>query len=342
MMKVSESLQEIWRITAVEASKPKGYYRRRVEEAGAAAVYAGVTIPGKMRTISIRIPESSKNWKDFAHETRGYIVSILAERDDRDGEDSGVHITETSTSLPKDLFLVFCADIIEHLRSAEDVSGAAKRLYDRLEHWRRFFEELIEEGLSRERLVGLYAELDFMERCIRAGISRELLVAAWGGPLGTNQDFLFGESAVEVKATTGNDADVVRITNLRQLDDTGLKHLYLAHCAYDFREGHGRTLAELIDSLKKEMEASATVSLSFSAKIAFAGVEKPLRSAFASYGFTVRKRRDYYVRAGFPRILENMLMSGISEVTYALHLSAAASFEIKNETLMTALTNKNA
>src|SRR5258706_86246 len=219
-MKVSEILRSAWAITDKEAAGNAGYYRRRLEGMGLVAVFAGVEVPGKFRKISLSFPKISFHSESLAHRTRGY--NVVEEKESVEGQIL-VHICETSEHVPKDLFLIFCSDVVEHVGRPSTTTEASQILAQRLLYWRRFFENRSVEGLTLEEYVGLYAELSFMERCLIAGIRPIETVQSWSGPLGANQDFLFGHYAVEVKATTGNDPDLVRITNARQLDNTGLE-----------------------------------------------------------------------------------------------------------------------
>ena len=335
-MKVSDDLQTAWAASKAEASAAPGYYRRRVKDSGPLAVYAGIQIPEKARKISVRIPSRLHVSTELVHSTRGYDIS----KDEIDIEEPNtfsVCIRETMAAVPKDLFLIFGSDILEHLRRSEDTSTAVSALQSRLQHWKRFFQSRSDEGLSREEYVGLYAELEFLERGLARGIAAYGLTRGWSGPLGTNQDFLFGEVAVEVKATTGNDPDLVRITNVRQLDVTGLEQLYLAHCTYDFRRDAGRKLRDIVQVLRQSMAGNSEALSLFEERLSFAGFIEPEKSAFAEHGFSVRIRRDYKVDEHFPRILETALPHGISEVSYSLQLSSAAECKLNDDVLMNLL-----
>jgi hypothetical protein len=190
------------------------------------------------------------------------------------------------------------------------------------------------EGLTQEEYVGLYAELDFMERCLIDGIRPIHTVQGWSGPLGANQDFLFGPLAVEVKATTGNDPDSVRIATARQLDDAGLDRLYLAHCAYDFRKGSGRHLSALIQAIRDRLDLESDALAAFDERLAFVWSNETTAGSFAEFGFATRNRRYYQVRDSFPRILESSVSSGVSDISYAIHLSAAEQFRTEETDLM--------
>ena len=157
------------------------------------------------------------------------------------------------------------------------------------------------------------------------------------GAAGANQDFLFGAVAVEIKASTGNETELVRISNIRQLDDTGLEKLFLRHAAYDFRDGSGQTLPMLVQRLRQFLSPSAETVIVFDERLLSAGYVEPSPSAFERYGFTARFRRCFRVEKGFPRLLELPLPNGVSKVCYTLNLAACVEFEVSGAVVMAAI-----
>src|SRR5437899_1669067 len=187
MMKASDALLSAWMASTAEAGTLPGNYFRRLPNAGPLTIYGGVEAPGNLRTLSIRLPTISAGDASRRDSTHGYVIT---EESEPDGEVL-VHIREIGSLVPKDLFLIFCSDVVEHVAASLTIPQAVRALDARLRQWRRFFQSRGEEGLTRERYVGLYAELDFLERCLDAAVSIDLIVGAWSGPLGTNQDYLF-------------------------------------------------------------------------------------------------------------------------------------------------------
>jgi hypothetical protein len=239
-----------------------------------------------------------------------------------------IRIQETSAGY-REIFAIFCADILEHWIPYADAADSLKSLSRRLARWKKFFQRGGQFGLSREDYIGLYGELSFIEASIKAGAASLPLVNAWQGPLGTNQDFLLGLVAVEIKTTTGNEIDKVRITNARQLDSTGLQSLFLARYAFDFRQGSGRTLQQIITSLKSSLTTISPEAFSvFNDRLIEAGFVEGTPNEFDTWGFTSRHFDVFNVGEDFPRLLESSLPSGVSEVSYILNLSAATPFHV--------------
>lgn len=327
MMTVSETLKQTWSAVAAEASQSNGYYHRRIPLACVWPAHAGIHRPTDARILILETETKSVRGLRLKDETKGYSIDVgLDEAGQSDW--ATIRIQETS-GWYREIFTIFCADILEHWIPHAGASDSLKSLSRRLACWKKFFQRGAQLGLSREDYVGLYGELSFIEAGLKAGVANLSIVNAWQAPLGTNQDFLFGQVAVEIKTTTGNEIDKVRITNARQLDSTGLRSLFLTRYAFDFRQGSGRTLTQLIAALKASLAAISPDALPvFNDRLLEAGFAEGTPNEFDAWGFTPRHFDVFNVAEGFPRLLESSLPSGVSEVSYTLNLSAAAPFQI--------------
>lgn len=125
-----------------------------------------------------------------------------------------------------DLFKHLCVDVVSAVLATDSEQRAVDALCSRLSRWQKFLEDAA-GGLSETRQTGLYGELYFLRRLLLAGCTPRRALDGWKGPLGTNQDFMFGRSAVEIKSTTANTDTVLVIANERQLDDAGISSLTL-------------------------------------------------------------------------------------------------------------------
>lgn len=337
MKQVSESLTMAWEAASAEAAEVPGYYRRRLSLDVPFPVYAGIVVPNRMRRVSIEFGIEALQGLDLTDRTRGCLVET--ERDRQKGT-VFVHVDETPASLPKDLFRILCEDLLEQVICCKFSAESARILQRRLQHWKNFFLKRSGDWLSYEEYVGLFGEIEFLERCLTGGIPPMLAVNAWQGPLGANQDYLFGKTAIEVKTVTANDGNSFRVSSLRQVDDTGLDFLGLCHTAYDFREGSGRNLASLITSVRLLLLGSPDALAVFDDRLLAAGYVEPDFSPYVAYGFTERRRSYYRVVGGFPRILEADLSPGIHDVCYSVNLAACVGFGIEESELFNMLLTR--
>jgi hypothetical protein len=325
-MTISESLANAWASAKKDAGPNPGFYRRRVILPGAHVVYAGLLMPGATRQVSFEVPPLPAD-NSVRDRTRGYSVGL-------EPSDSGkpnwqfIGISEAGPGGTGELFGMLASDLVSTFAACPTPDEASRSLIRRLQHWKVFFQNRSEAGLNREEAIGLYAEIEFLEHQIGLGITPEDAVASWTGPMGTNQDFLFGSSAVEVKATVANDSGVIKISNLRQLDPTGLSHLFLRCCSYDFRIGSGRTLPQAVSALAGSLAASPVATATFHDRLLAAGYVEPLPRFVVDAGFTRRTVRHFRIDDGFPRLRESDIPPGVCQVEFAISLAACSSFEI--------------
>jgi len=325
-MTASEALKQTWAAVALDAPPTEGYYRRRIPLASAWPAHAGIHRPTDARILLLETDARDVRGLRLKDETRGYSITVGPDDAGRAGR-ATIRIHEATTGF-REIFSIFCSDILEHWLPHTAAPDALKVLAARLARWRKFFQRGPQLGFSREDYIGLYGELSLIESGLAAGLAPAPLVSGWQGPTGTNQAFLFGPTAVEIKTTTGNELDKVRITNVRQLDPTGLQALFLVHYAFDFRQGTGRTLLQLIEALRSALAATSPEVLStLNDRLIYAGFLDGTPNQFDSWGFTQRHSDIYTVADGFPRLLESALPPGICEVSYTLNLSVAAQFK---------------
>jgi len=301
-MTVSDALQQTWGHIKNENHDNAGYYHRRIPVQSALPAHAGIVFPLGNFRISLLADNAAIRGISLRDETRGYSVDIELSPAGYPHA-SFIHITAKMDAFSA-IFIVLATDILDLWKQQSEAGPAVMSIQRRLDHWRRFFQRS-SEGLSREEYIGLYAELVFLKALMDAGIEPYDAANAWQGPLGTNQDFLFGSKAIEVKSTTGNNPDSVRISNERQLDSSGLSELFIFHIAFDFRENAGRTLSQLVIALRERLKVLSEPALFlFEERLLAAGHSDQVSSPYDKYGFTERKRGIYRFRKDSP-VLSN-------------------------------------
>jgi hypothetical protein len=325
-MTVSERLTQTWSAVLAEAPQGAGYYHRRIPVPAAWPTHAGIRRPTNDRLLIFEAETEALRGLHLRDETKGYSIEVAPDEAGR-SDRAAIRIQETAWQY-REIFAIFCTDLLEHWIPHSSASDALKSLTRRLACWKRFFQRGTQLLLSREDYVGLYGELSFIEVGLSAGVQPMPLISAWQAPLSANQDFLFGPLAIEIKTTTANEADNIRITNARQLDSTGLEHLFLARYAFDFRQGAGRTLPQLVAALKTQLStASPEASALLADRLLDAGFVEAVPHDLDTWGFTPRQFDIFRVADGFPRLLESDLPHGISEPSYTLNLSAATPYK---------------
>lgn len=236
-----------------------------------------------------------------------------------------------------DVFSVFVARVCEELDGITKPELAVKAVITLIEKWKEFFAGG-SDILSDERQTGLYGELYVLQYFSTSGVDVGKTIKAWTGSKKTSQDYEFGAVAVEVKSTAAVDATRVNITNSRQLDDTGLDHLFLSHVLLDARQGEEKTLPKLIDSIRQGIQKySPEASLDFEEKLLAAGYQDKHAEQYSNRTYSERELVFYNVTEGFPRLLVDNLPVGVTKVSYEIALEACHGFIIEKDKVIEAV-----
>lgn len=234
-----------------------------------------------------------------------------------------------------DVFIVFIARLCEIVERCENSREALGKALGQIELWKHFFSSIGSKALSESRQTGLFGELTMLLTLIKAGLNVSAAVKAWTGASATNQDFEFNQVAVEVKSTTSIDTMEVSISNIRQLDTTGLDHLYLARFAFDVRQGDSKTLVELVSELRNSVSSYAShLRAVFEQKLISAGYLDKYTDEYSARSYSLRGCNYYRVKGNFPRLEEKELPKGVRRVKYSVNLQGCSEFKEDSQTVM--------
>lgn len=188
-----------------------------------------------------------------------------------------------------------------------------------LNEWRDLFRSG-SSGPTMEQVVGLVGELQMLERLSRS-IGVEAALDAWWGPDGHTHDFYSTEArAIEVKATRSLEGNRIHISNVGQLDPTGLSDLRLVV----FRLRQDRRAPSLDDRITRLLEMGFPAAALLT-KIASAGyiheAPVPLNTRFA-----IVNDKWWAIDEAFPGVRESRMsataLCGVSNIKYELSLDA--------------------
>lgn len=193
------------------------------------------------------------------------------------------------------------------------------------------------DGLNPSEQRGLYGELRFLHDYLIPVLGPGSAVASWIGPRRKPQDFHIAGMAVEVKTSIGGQHQTIQISGEQQLDDTGLKALYLYHLSLrEVRDG-GSTLPGLIDTVRENLQGDLEALVAFNELLFTAGYLDKHRELYCEVGYADRSIQTFRVTDGFPRIIERDLTSGVGDVRYSVTLAACAPFQVEDGTFRTTL-----
>ncbi len=235
------------------------------------------------------------------------------------------------SKVDSDLFVALCQTIISSIEKITDANTALSVVIALLKRWKQFLASKRRRLLSIEEIRGLFAELCFL----RIFYSRTLrfldVVEAWQGPERSHQDFIFGDTAFEIKSLSGKERSSVRISSEDQLESTCDSLFLVIFKLFDMdKNSDGISLNELVQEISEEI-TDADAHKKFEAKLADYGYvsideyNKPtLKASGAKY---------FAVGLGFPRLVRSAIQDGITRLSYDIEIEKINQFETIPEIL---------
>lgn len=228
-----------------------------------------------------------------------------------------------------DLFRGLCDTLIESLREVDDSATALAVALAHLKRWKAFLSGR-RTTLSPEQVRGLFAELQMMRSLYAARMTAPMAVDAWCGAERAQQDFIFGDMAVEVKSLSGRERNSVRISSEDQLESLTTS-LYLAVYRLSEMPEQSISLNDLVGQVEAEL-ADAQALDEFSRKLSAYGYA-PLHD-YDSPRFTVSDFTSYRVVEGFPRLVRSGIPNGIARLSYDIELETIRPFECNSTDIL--------
>jgi Putative PD-(D/E)XK family member, (DUF4420) len=232
----------------------------------------------------------------------------------------------------RDLFFGLCETLVFSLAPVIDPAVALSVSLTHIKRWKAFLAGRKTGGLSPEQVRGLFAELQLLRSLYRGRLTATMAVDGWCGADRVQQDFIFGDTAIEVKSLSGRERNAVRISSEDQLESL-TADLFLA--VYRLSEmpdsDQAASLNELVRSIESEV-ADADALEQFSRKLAAYGYA-PLQE-YDAPRFVVSDLQTYRVIDGFPRLVRSQIPNGIARLSYDIELETIRPFKCDSNEIL--------
>jgi hypothetical protein len=180
-----------------------------------------------------------------------------------------------------------------------------------LAKWRRFWNQPLKDILSREEIIGLFAELWFFHYWLLPHKTKETAVACWRGPYGSRHDFEWLGQSVEVKATTSTRGRIHRINGLEQLSPPENGKLALFSLRLREEDGATNTLPNLINLCRDALQESADALTDFENALASIGYSPMHDEEYEKIHLRIVDETLFSVQDNFPRITKDKFQDGV-------------------------------
>lgn len=224
----------------------------------------------------------------------------------------------------RDLFEGLCRSLAYALERATDSISSLAVALAHIRRWKTFMSGR-GQHLSPEEVRGLFAELAFLLELLDRFVPATAALDAWLGPDRSHQDFIFGNTAVEIKSLSGAERSSVRISSEDQLESLNDALFLRIYRLSNLPEAAGaRSLNAIVGDVQARLGEAGGVE-AFDRKLAAHGYA-PM-PAYDEPTFVISSVTTYRVEDAFPRLIRSQLSTGIVKVDYDIKLEAIAPFE---------------
>jgi hypothetical protein len=234
----------------------------------------------------------------------------------------------------RDIFATLCENLIQSVIKLNTEQNISRTVINQLEKWKILFEKNNSTGLTLAEQQGLYGELHFLQKFLAKSDTNPCdALHTWVGVDKAMRDFQGSTWAVEVKTTSTNNPQKVTINGERQLDETLLETLFLYHFSVEVSNGNGQTLCQKINAIREILECDTPALSLFNAKLFEASCFDKHEPFYQDRFYKVRNENFYKIENNFPRIKENELRGGVSDVKYSIILAMCDEYSVSENQL---------
>jgi hypothetical protein len=323
--------REIWKSINTESDNAsvRTQIARKIQTKGVFTIFLATDFKNGVRLLYVNIPSDHGLIIDQLPHFRGLEISIAVSSI---GGLVNQEFLKISQSIPntEKIFESVITDLCENVAYLQDPKKLSLALTRVLNEWKLFFEKQQYNILSISEQKGLIGELYFLKDYLFNKYSFTEALLFWTGSDKTNHDFQLKDKAVEVKATSSKQHKKFHISSERQLDSTGLEHLYLSVFSLNVHSNmHERSLPKLIDEIYLQIQEDPYAVFQFQIKLAKYGYNEIHAEKYTS-GFSFMEISFFEVLDGFPRLLQGDLPQGIGDLKYSIVVSACKPYQIDN------------
>lgn len=332
-MKINYIISEIWK--ELEEQKNIGLVKRLYSSEISFPIYATFQYPDKFYGIAFNFSRDIHIDVSLFNKLSQLKVLLLV---DTTFNNSQLLVIQLLTPENHDVFAVLCENLIKSIISIDSELKRSKSIINQLAKWKALFEKYNNNGLSESEQQGLYGELHFLEKTLTINeIDPLFVLVRWVGVDKELRDFQSNDWALEVKTTSTNNPQKITINGERQLDETHIRNLNLFHLSVEVSKTNGQTLCQKILQLRELLKNNIPALQLFNSKLFEVGYFDKHELNYIYRSYKIRSENYYKIENEFPRIKENELRKGISDVRYSIILSMCNEYLIPEQEVINSI-----
>jgi len=306
---IKQEIIEIWeKILIDKDQKFSKIYRRILVPNVDANIRVSVRQKDKIKSIDFvfnNIKIKKINFKN----TKGVSLEI---------EDNSVLSIYLNKESFLNIYLNLIEEIINSIVNENDEKKIIKLIEDKLNSWKKCFENENFSGLSKEEELGLIGELLTINKLFDLKeYELEEIIQSWKGPENNLHDFKITNKIYETKTSLSN---IIKISNIDQLDYQTYKNLFLFKVTLTKNSNMSNiNINHLILDLRNKLKKTQYKEL-FNNKINLYGYfDYHLENYKDFYNlFNIQK---YIIDENFISIQKKYLKPGIQNINFEIDLS---------------------
>ena len=225
----------------------------------------------------------------------------------------------------KDMFVLFCGDIVESSRMIKNKEKGAKFVVTRYNEWKEMLANSRDGLLSPEAIKGLLGEMYFLDNELMEKYGPDKSALSWTGPRAAHQDFILDDTWYEVK-TISSGKDEVKIASVEQLDCPNDGELVVVYAdktsrinanAINLNLVYKKLLSRMMDDDVKSEFCDMLLKYGYYPRPEYEDVD---------YIFEVKGIQHYLVTESFPCFRRKNIPMSITKADYVISLSAIKDF----------------
>ena len=297
-------------------------------------IYAALTSPND-KILIFETHTLSKEYKRIVknlNNQRSFLIGVQPCTTPGFNARYTVKLEETAKD---EIFYRLFDDIITSMEVSESDDSMHVAI-DRINSWILFFKSNQSKPLSENAQIGLFAELKTLKNVLESNLFKLTshdIVKSWEGPNNDNHDFVFPHRiGFEVKCTSKNNTNEVKINNVYQLDNSTFEKLFLIiyQVKKHKKNSDFNTLPDLVDSISRLLQEEDEALLLFHELLYIVGYLDVDEAAYQEYSYEeIGDEKIYHVTDDFPKICSDSLVNEITKVEYVVNIQEQKKYNLK-------------
>ena len=312
---IKQEIIEIWKkILLDKDQKFSKIYRRILLPSVDANIRVSIRQKDKIKSIdfvfkNIKIKKISfKNTKGISLEIEDYsVVSIYLNKE------SFLNI-----------YLNLIEEIINNIVNENDENKIIKLIEDKLNSWKKCFENEDFSGLTKEEELGLIGEILTINKLLDLKeYEIEEIIQCWKGPENNLHDFKFTNKIYETKTSLSN---IIKISNIDQLDYHTYQNLFLFKITLTKNTNQSNiNINNLVLDLRNKLKNTPSKEL-FNNKINLYGYFDYHAENYKDF-YNLLNIQKYIIDENFTTINKKDLKPGIQNINFEIDISYCQKYE---------------